>query len=156
MRQVLCSLIYFHLPRRERKSTSEIVPRACRRPRVVALLLYFSWWGCFTRLISVFIKYFRHFCPAVYSCYTVYDGVYHTSLGRFSMLEISTVGIRAVPKRTPLEKSRRELSEDVSFGIGTIGTVGTLLVVEQSSLETTPGGVIYIIYIYTPPYTTLR
>ena len=70
------------------------------------------------------------------------------------MLEISTVGIRAVPKRTPLEKSRRELSEDVSFGIGTIGTVGTLLVVEQSSLETTPGGVIYIIYIYTAVYHT--
>ena len=39
-----------------------------------------------------------------------------------------------MPKRSALETSRRELSEDVSFGIGT----GTLLVVQQSSLENRP------------------
>ena len=43
---------------------------------------------------------------------------YHPPLGRFSKLEISTVGIVLVPKG--LETSRRELSEDVSFGIGTL------------------------------------
>ena len=53
----------------------------------------------------------------------------HTRLGRFSMLDVSTVGIVSVPNRSVLETSRRELLEDVSFG------VGTLLVVEQSSLE---------------------
>ena len=51
------------------------------------------------------------------------------------MVDIPTVGIVSVPKRSALEASRRELSEDASFGIG------TLLVVEQSSLEkTAPGG----------------
>ena len=35
------------------------------------------------------------------------------------MLDISTVGILWVPQRSALEPSRRELSEDVSFGIGT-------------------------------------
>ena len=45
------------------------------------------------------------------------------------MLDISTAGIVSVPKRSALETSRRELSEDVSVGIG------TLLVVEQSGLE---------------------
>ena len=38
-------------------------------------------------------------------------------------------------KKPALETSRRELSEDLSFGIG------TLLVVEQSSLENRPRGV---------------
>ena len=47
------------------------------------------------------------------------------------LLEVS------VPKRSALETSRGELSEDVWFGIGTIGT---LLVVEKSSLENRPGG----------------
>ena len=42
------------------------------------------------------------------------------------------VPVRA--KRSTLETSRQELSEDVSFGIG------TLLVVEQSSLENRQGG----------------
>ena len=41
----------------------------------------------------------------------------------------------SVPKRSALEVSRSELSEDVSFDMGTIGT---LLVVEQSSLENRP------------------
>ena len=61
---------------------------------------------------------------------TMYRTVYHTTLGRFSMIDISTaVGILSVPKRKALGTSRRELSERVSFGIG------TLLVVEQSGFE---------------------
>ena len=62
-------------------------------------------------------------------------GVYHTPLGRFSMVDISTVRIVSVSKRSAAETSRRELSEDVSFGIGTV------LVVEQLSLENLPRGV---------------
>ena len=50
------------------------------------------------------------------------------------MLDISTVGTVSVPKRPALEASRRELSENVSFGIS------TLLVVEQSILENRPRG----------------
>ena len=57
------------------------------------------------------------------------------------MFDISTVGIVPVPKRSALETFCQVLSEDVSFGIGTVGTVGTLLVVEQSSLENCPRGV---------------
>ena len=53
------------------------------------------------------------------------------------MVDISKVGTVSVPKRSALEPSRRDLSEDVSFGIGTIGT---LLAVEQSSLENRPRG----------------
>ena len=45
------------------------------------------------------------------------------------------------PKRSALEPSRRKLSQDISFGIG------TLLVLEQSSLENRPRGV-----WYTPLY----
>ena len=62
-----------------------------------------------------------------------YDGVY-TSLGNFSVVEMSTGGIVSLPKRPGVETSSRELSEDASFGIG------TLLVVEQSSLENRPRG----------------
>ena len=51
------------------------------------------------------------------------------------MLHVSTVGgIVSVPERSDLETSRRELSEDVPFGIG------ALLVVEQSTLEKRPRG----------------
>ena len=40
-------------------------------------------------------------------------------LVRLSMVDISTrVGIVPVPERSAVETSRRELSEDVSFGIG--------------------------------------
>ena len=46
------------------------------------------------------------------------------------MFDISTVGRVQVPKRSALETFRQVLSEDVWFGIGTVGTVGTLLVVE--------------------------
>ena len=59
------------------------------------------------------------------------------------MIGICMVGIVlivSVPKRSALESSRRELSEHVSFGNG------TLWVVEQSSLENRPGGgVIYTV-----------
>ena len=72
--------------------------------------------------------------PSTVPIRTVYDGAYHTPLGRFSMLDISTVGIVPVPETSALETFRRVLSEHVSFGIG------TLLVVEQSSLETRPRG----------------
>ena len=49
---------------------------------------------------------------------TVYDGVHHTPMARFSMLATSTVGIVPVPKRSAPETSRLEFFEDVSFGIG--------------------------------------
>ena len=52
------------------------------------------------------------------------------------MIDISTVvGIVSVPKRSTLDTSRRKLSEEVSFGVGTL-----FFVVEQSSLENAPGG----------------
>ena len=63
----------------------------------------------------------------------------------WSIFDISTVGIVgivgtvSVPNRSALETSRPELFKDVSFGINTIGTIGTI--VEQSSLENRPRGV---------------
>lgn len=66
---------------------------------------------------------------------TVYDAVYHTSLGRFFILDIPMVWIVSVPKRSASETSHLELSEDVSVG------TGTSLVVEQSPLENRPRGV---------------
>ena len=76
--------------------------------------------------------------------YRPFSTVYHTPLGLFSMVGIMhsrDTTIVSVPKKKVgiLETSRRELSEDVSFGIGT-GT-GTLLVVEQSSSENRTRGV---------------
>ena len=50
---------------------------------------------------------------------------------------------RRCRKRPALEPSRRELSEDVWFGIGT----DTLLVVQHSSLETCPRCVIYTVVL---------
>ena len=47
-----------------------------------------------------------------------------------------------------METPRRELSEDVSF------RVGTLLVVEQSGLENRRGGVIYTV-VYGTRYRTI-
>ena len=44
---------------------------------------------------------------------TVLDGVYHTPMGRPSMVDISTLGMVSVPKKLSLGTSRRELSEDV-------------------------------------------
>ena len=64
-------------------------------------------------------------CQYYRSCTLLY-----TPLGRFSVVDISTVGIVSVSKRSAFETSREELSEDVSFG------VGTLLLVEQSTLHT--------------------
>ena len=32
-------------------------------------------------------------------CYRIYDGVYHTPLSLFSMLDISTAGVVSVPKK---------------------------------------------------------
>ena len=67
---------------------------------------------------------------------------YHTitPLVRFSMLNIFTVGIASVSKRSGLGISRRELSQDVSCG------VGILLIVEQSTFENRPtGGVVYTV-----------
>ena len=70
----------------------------------------------------------------------LYHGGYHTPLGRLSMFDISTVEIVAAPKMLALETSRRELSEDVSFG------VGTLLVIEQWSFrKPLQGGVIHTV-----------
>ena len=60
---------------------------------------------------------------------------YHTPQGRFSMVNISRVGVVSVPKWSTLETSRGELSEDVSF------RVGTLLVVEQLGLDNRRRGV---------------
>ena len=55
------------------------------------------------------------------------------------MVDISTVGIVSVSRRSELETPRRELSDDTSFGIG------TPLIVEQSSLENRTRGVIYTV-----------
>ena len=53
------------------------------------------------------------------------------------MVDTSTAGIVPVPKRLALAIPRRELSEDVSFGIVT----GPHLVVEQIELgKSAPGG----------------
>ena len=49
------------------------------------------------------------------------------------MLDIFKVRIVSVPKRSASETSCRELSEDVSFGIG------TLLVGEKSRMDNRPG-----------------
>ena len=51
----------------------------------------------------------------------------HAPWAVFSMLDVSTVGLVLRIKRSALETSRRELSEDVAFGID------NLLVVEQPS-----------------------
>ena len=67
--------------------------------------------------------------------YTWYVRVYHTLLGRLSVVDISMVGIVRVAKRWAVETCPQELFEDVSLGIG------TLLVVEQSGLENGRGGV---------------
>ena len=48
----------------------------------------------------------------------VYDGVYHTPpVGRLAMVDTSTFGIVSVPKWSPLDTPRRELSEDVSLSV---------------------------------------
>ena len=72
--------------------------------------------------------------PEVARVFLLIAGCMSHPLGQFSMLDISIVGIESVPKMAALETFRRELSEDVSFGIV------TLLVVEQWSLESRPKG----------------
>ena len=84
---------------------------------------------------------------------TVRGGEYHIIIppwANVSMFDISTVvGIVAsVPNKSALETTRRELSEDVPFGIGTICT---LWVVEHSSFEKSPRGV-----RHEPSYTALH
>ena len=65
----------------------------------------------------------------------VYKCIIHSPGPIFHHVDISTAGIVPAPRRSALATSRRELSEDVSFGIG------TLLVVEQSTLENRTRGV---------------
>ena len=65
------------------------------------------------------------------------------------MLDIFTVELVSVLKMSALETPTRELSEDVLFGIGTIGTIGTLLVVEQSSLENRPGEGVMVLHTHS-------
>ena len=56
---------------------------------------------------------------------TVYDRVHHTPLGRLSMLNISTVGMLSVPNSSALESSRRELPEDVPFGMAPLAPLSS-------------------------------
>ena len=63
-------------------------------------------------------------------------------MGRFSMLDIFPVGVGLVRTRSAMQTSPCEL-HDVLF------SVGTLLVLEQSSLEDRPRGAIVL---YTPSY----
>ena len=66
---------------------------------------------------------------------TADDGARHTPPDTFSILDISTVGTVLVPKSLALEHLAESFPKTyVSFGIG------TLLVVEQSSLEKAPQG----------------
>ena len=67
------------------------------------------------------------------SARTVDDGVYHTPLGRFSMVDIPTVGKVPVPKTSRRWKHLAESVPKIR--------VDTLLVVEQSSSENRPRGV---------------
>ena len=54
--------------------------------------------------------------------------VYHTPLGRLSMVDISMVGIVPVPKRSALEASRRERASRRLYRCGR--TIGHLTVRE--------------------------
>ena len=79
-----------------------------------------------------------HRATYMYPCTPVYI---HTSLGRSTMLDTSTVGIVSVPKkRSSLEKSRRELSDDPPVGNDILLLVekSILLLAEKSSLEKRP------------------
>ena len=73
----------------------------------------------------------------------VYDGAYHTPLGRSSMGRyLQSWDNCGGPKRSALEiPSRRELSEDVSFGIGTLFVVWS----HPGWKPTVGGGVIHTI-----------
>ena len=70
---------------------------------------------------------------------------YHTPLADLPwLISLQQSEQLSVSKISALEASRRELSEDVAFGIGT----GTLLVVEQPSFANRPEGCV--------TYTVLR
>lgn len=55
--------------------------------------------------------------------------MYQPPLGRFSMIDMFTVGLVPVRRRSVFEMSSHAFFEDLSF------VIGTLLVVRQSSLE---------------------
>ena len=82
----------------------------------------------------------------------MFDGVYHTITPAWTGFPWSISPQLEYSSSVGAEKGRcwklfrRQLSEDVSFGIG------TLLVVEQSTLEDRPRGVIVL---YTPSYAAL-
>ena len=89
------------------------------------------------RLLSVAEPHVASVKPVTYRIH-LYDGVYvyDTPLGRFSMADISTVGIVPMPPPKVFVGKMHvaeSFPEDVSLGIG------TLLVVEQSTLESRPG-----------------
>ena len=65
------------------------------------------------------------------------------------MVDISTRGIVPVAKRSALGTSRRELSEDVSFGIGTVGTIAAIATVGTIAAIATVGTIAAIATITT-------
>ena len=69
---------------------------------------------------------------------TVHIYISHPPVGRFSMLDMSTVGIVPLLKRSALAACRGELCEGVSFGIGTAPSWSQS---KQSSLGNRPTGV---------------
>ena len=72
-----------------------------------------------------------------YRKYTVYDGwsVHHPPLGRFSMVDISTVGIVSVPKRSSLETAITE-----SFGETYRSVLTPPWLLSNRVWKTTPAG----------------
>ena len=71
------------------------------------------------------------------AAYTDYDRVHHTPLGRFSMLDISIVG-----GECRCQKGRRwnYLAENFPKTYRSVLGLGTLLVLDQSSLRNAPEG----------------
>ena len=65
------------------------------------------------------------------------------------MVDISTRGIVPVAKRSALGTSRRELSEDVSFGIGTVGTIAAIATVGTIAAIATVGTIAAIATVGT-------
>ena len=91
------------------------------------------------------LRYFSSSLAFVHVTPTEYNGAHLPPLGRFPMLDISTLEMWnsvGAKRFDVLETSRRDFSGDVSFGIG------TLLVVEHSSLEKHPRACVS----YTPQY----
>ena len=67
--------------------------------------------------------------------YPVYDGVYHTHLGRFSELDCSKIKRVPIPNDTSSESSWRDVSNVDLFGTGTVSAV------KISGMENRPRGV---------------